>query len=63
MTLTMAFDEKYVPAMIVGKLIAGVLAIVVANYIYEVKYHKTVCNVKKIFLDFFVRAQYTKGIK
>ena len=41
LAFTMAFDEKYVPAMIVGKLIAGVLAIVVANYIYKVKYHIT----------------------
>lgn len=28
-------DADYVPVMIVGKLIAGVLALFVANYIYE----------------------------
>ena len=35
LAFTTAFDTEYVPAMIVGKLIAGVLALFVANYIYE----------------------------
>ena len=34
---TMAFDEDYIPAMIAGKLVAGVLAIFVANYVYELR--------------------------
>ena len=35
LAFTMAFDAKYVPAMMAGKMIAGVLAIFVANYMYE----------------------------
>ena len=35
LAFTMAYDEKYVTAVVVGKLVAGVLAIVVANYVYE----------------------------
>lgn len=35
LAFTTAFNAEYVSAMIVGKLIAGVLAIFVANYIYE----------------------------
>lgn len=37
LAFTMAFDAEYVPAMMVGKLVAGVLAIFVANYVYERK--------------------------
>ena len=37
LAFTMAFDEKYVLAMIVGKIVAGVLALFVANYVYELK--------------------------
>lgn len=37
LAFTTAFDPEYVPAMIVGKLVAGVLALLVANYIYERK--------------------------
>lgn len=35
LAFTMAFDAEYVSAMMIGKLIAGVLAIFVANYVYE----------------------------
>lgn len=35
LAFTVAFDETYVTAMVVGKLVAGVLAIVVAHYVYE----------------------------
>lgn len=35
LAFTMAFDTEYVPAMMAGKLVAGVLAIFVANYVYE----------------------------
>ena len=35
LAFTTAFDADYVPAMIVGKLVAGVLAVFVAHYIYE----------------------------
>lgn len=37
LAFTMALDEDYIPAMMVGKLVAGVLAIFVANYVYELK--------------------------
>ncbi|MBQ2986377.1 MAG: ethanolamine utilization protein EutH [Tyzzerella sp.] len=37
LAFTMALDQSYVPAMIVGKLVAGVFAIFVANYVYELK--------------------------
>ena len=30
----MAFNETYLPAMIVGKIVAGVLALFAANYVY-----------------------------
>ena len=34
LAFTMAFDEKYVVPMLVGKLVAGVLALLLANVIY-----------------------------
>ena len=37
LAFTMAFDEAYIPAMIVGKIVAGVLAIFVAHYVYELR--------------------------
>lgn len=37
LAFTMALDEDYIPAMMVGKLVAGVLAICVANYVYELR--------------------------
>lgn len=37
LAFTMAFDQSYISAMIVGKLVAGVLAIFVANYVYELR--------------------------
>ena len=40
LAFTMAFDAEYVPAMIVGKLVAGVLAIFLANYVYESRKNK-----------------------
>ena len=35
LVFTMAFDASYVPAMIIGKLTAGVLALLLANYIHK----------------------------
>ena len=40
LAFTMAFDAEYVPAMIIGKMVAGVLAIFVANYVYERRQNK-----------------------
>lgn len=37
LAFTMAFDQDYIPAMMVGKLVAGVLAIIVTHYVYESK--------------------------
>lgn len=37
LAFTMALDEAYIPAMMVGKLVAGVLAIFVAHYVYELR--------------------------
>lgn len=37
LAFTMSFDESYIFAMMVGKMVAGVLAIFVANYIYAQK--------------------------
>ena len=37
LAFTMAFDQDYISAMMVGKLVAGVLAIIVAHYVYESK--------------------------
>lgn len=34
LAFTMALDQNYIPAMMVGKLVAGVLAIFVAHYVY-----------------------------
>lgn len=35
LAFTMALDENYIPAMMVGKIVAGVLAVVVANYVFK----------------------------
>lgn len=42
LAFTMALDQDYIPAMMVGKLIAGVLAILVAHYVYESRKRKMV---------------------
>ena len=34
LAFTMALDQNYIPAMMVGKLVAGVLAVFVAHYVY-----------------------------
>ena len=36
LAFTLAFNESYVFCVIVGKLVAGVLAIVVANWIFAI---------------------------
>lgn len=38
----MTFDAEYVEAMIIGKMVAGMLAIFVANYVYERRQNKEV---------------------
>lgn len=35
LAFTMAFDETYLPAMIVGKLVGGITAVVAANFMYK----------------------------
>lgn len=40
LAFTMAFNQDYIPAMLVGKLVAGVLAIFVAHYVYESRKRK-----------------------
>lgn len=40
LAFTMALDQDYIPAMVVGKLVAGVLAIFVAHYVYESRKRK-----------------------
>jgi ethanolamine transporter len=40
LAFTMAFDQDYIPEMMVGKLVAGVLAIFVAHYVYESRKRK-----------------------
>ncbi len=35
LAFTMAFDEGFVPSLIVGKLISGIAAFVVANFVYK----------------------------
>lgn len=40
LAFTMAFDQDYIPAMMVGKFVAGVLAIFVAHYVYELRKRK-----------------------
>lgn len=42
LAFTMALDQNYIPAMMVGKLVAGVLAIFVAHYVYESRKRKMV---------------------
>ncbi|MBO5177762.1 MAG: ethanolamine utilization protein EutH [Lachnospiraceae bacterium] len=37
LAFTMAFDETYLSAMLIGKVVSGVLALFVANYVYETK--------------------------
>lgn len=41
LAFTMAFDEGFVPAMIVGKLISGVAAVVAAAFVYRMTEKKT----------------------
>lgn len=35
LAFTMAFDETYLPAVLVGKIVSGILAVLVANYVYN----------------------------
>lgn len=42
LAFTMAFDEGFVPALIAGKLISGIAAFVVANFVYKITEKKTV---------------------
>lgn len=35
LAFTMAFDDKYLPAMIVGKLIGGIAAVIAAHFMYK----------------------------
>jgi ethanolamine transporter len=37
LAFTMAFDADYVPAMIVGKLVSGICAVLVAGLLYKNK--------------------------
>ena len=37
LAFTIVLDRDHIPAMMVGKLAAGVLAIFVANYVYELR--------------------------
>lgn len=41
LAFTMAFDGKYVSAMMVGKIVAGILALFVANYVYKIQTKKS----------------------
>ena len=40
LAFTMAFDEKYVAGMVIGKFIGGVSALVVAHFLYSFTYKK-----------------------
>jgi ethanolamine transporter len=44
LAFTMAFDRSYLVPVIVGKLVAGVLAVIIAAVIYNIKYTE---NTKK----------------
>ena len=45
LAFTLAFDAEYLPGMIVGKLVAGVLALLLAVFIYQRIYDKKAVTV------------------
>ena len=47
LAFTMAFDEKYLPAMIIGKLISGIAAVIAAHFMYKKQTENTEPTVTK----------------